>query len=53
MPNLHACKSAPKEFYKEMLDEKDFISERRRELKKKAGLAVKDSRVAWLNQPIT
>lgn len=39
--------SCMKEFYKEMLDETDFITDRQRELKKNAGLDPKDRRVSW------
>ena len=35
------------EFYKEILDEEGFISARRAELKKQAGLGHKDVRVTW------
>ena len=42
-----------KEFYREFLDEKDYIVDRQRELKRKAGLEAKDKRVTWYGSIIS
>ena len=35
------------EFYREILSDKDYVSERRKQLRKAAGLDPRDSRVSW------
>ena len=37
------------EFYREFLNDKTWVSERKRELKIKAGLAPQDTKVSWCN----
>lgn len=35
------------EFYREILNDKDYVADRRKELRKASGLDPKDSRVSW------
>ena len=44
---MNQCQSLQQEFYIEILEDENYIEDRKKELRKMAGLDPKDTRVTW------
>ena len=44
---MNMARSSQQEFYKEILEDENYIEDRKKELRKMAGLDPKDTRVSW------